>query len=202
MHRPKTFPRNRSFGDARDITLYWLALQLPPSAGILKYAKEITSITNQCVNSYKRLVPGYEAPVYISWGRMNRSALVRVPAFKPYKPSSCRVEYRAPDPATNPYLCFSVMLGAGLKGIEDRLILPEPIEEDIYSMSVERRQNLKIDILPDSLYAAILETEKSKLVNDIFGETFFSKYIRNKKAEWENYRIQVTDYERKRYLSL
>lgn len=171
-------------------------------AGILKYAKEITSVTNQWVNSYKRLVPGYEAPVYISWGRMNRSALIRVPAFKPYKPSSCRVEYRAPDPATNSYLCFSVMLGAGLKGLEDRFRLPEPIEEDIYSMSVEKRQSLKIDTLPDSLYAAILETEKSKLVKDIFGETFFSKYIRNKKAEWENYRIQVTDYEKERYLSL
>lgn len=170
------------------------------TAGLLKYAKEITSVTNQWVNSYKRLVPGYEAPVYISWGRQNRSALLRVPSFK--KATSCRVEYRAPDPATNPYLAFSVMLGAGLKGIEDKLPLVEPIEEDIYTLSKERKEKLNIEVLPDSLYAAILETEKSKLVKNLFGDKFFDKYIRNKKAEWENYRIHVTDYEIEKYLPL
>lgn len=169
-------------------------------AGLLKYAKEITSVTNQWVNSYKRIVPGYEAPVYISWGRQNRSALLRVPSFK--RPSSCRLEYRAPDPGTNPYLAFSVMLGAGLKGIEDELNPPEPIEEDIYTMSNERKKTLNIEVLPDSLYAAILETENSELVKELFGETFFNKYILNKKAEWESYRIQVTDYETDKYLSL
>ncbi len=169
-------------------------------AGLLKYSKEITSITNQWVNSYKRIVPGYEAPVYISWGRQNRSALLRVPSFK--KPSSCRVEYRAPDPGVNPYLAFTVMLGAGLKGIEDELMPPEPVEEDIFTMSVERKKSLNIEVIPDSLYAAILETEKSELVRELFGETFFEKYILNKKAEWENYRIQVTDYEIEKYLSL
>ena len=170
------------------------------SAGLLKYAKEITSITNQWVNSYKRLVPGYEAPVYVSWGRQNRSALVRVPSFK--NESSCRVEYRTPDPAANPYLAISVMLGAGLKGIEDKLNLGEPTEEDIYTMSEERKKKLKIEVLPDSLYTAIEETEKNKMVKDLFGEDFFIKYIRNKKAEWENYRTCVTDYEIEKYLSL
>jgi glutamine synthetase len=170
------------------------------TAGLLKYSKEITAVTNQWVNSYKRLVPGYEAPVYISWGRQNRSALLRVPSFK--KASSCRVEYRVPDPATNPYLSFSVMLGAGLKGIEDKLPLVKPIEEDIYTLSRERKEELKIEILPESLYAAIRETEKSKLVKDLFGDKFFNKYIRNKKTEWENYRIYVTDYEIEKYLSL
>ncbi|MCK4526402.1 glutamine synthetase [candidate division WOR-3 bacterium] len=171
-------------------------------AGVLKYSKEITSVTNQWVNSYKRLVPGYEAPVYISWGRQNRSALLRVPSFKPHNPSSCRFEYRAPDPGINPYLCFSVMLGAGLKGIEDKLLLTGPIEEDIYTMSEEKKKDLCIDILPDSLYAAIIETEGGELVKELFGEIFFRKYIQNKKTEWENYRIQVTDYEREKYISL
>ncbi|MEO0292649.1 MAG: glutamine synthetase family protein [candidate division WOR-3 bacterium] len=170
------------------------------TAGLLKYAKEITAVTNQWVNSYKRLVPGYEAPVYVSWGRQNRSALIRVPSFK--RPSSCRIEYRAPDPATNPYLSFAVMLGAGLRGIKEKILLPDPVEEDIYTLSWERREQLKIDVLPDSLYSAIQITEKSDLVKEIFGEIFFDKYIRNKKAEWENYRIQVTDYELEKYISL
>lgn len=170
------------------------------SAGLLKYAREITSITNQWVNSYKRLVPGYEAPVYVSWGRQNRSALLRVPSFK--SSTSCRVEYRSPDPATNPYLSLSAMLGAGLSGIKEKLKLEEPIEEDIYTMSPQRKEKLNIEILPDSLYTAITETEKSKLVKNLFGDEFFKKYIRNKKAEWENYSIHVTDYEIEKYLSL
>ena len=170
------------------------------AAGLLKYAKDITSITNQWVNSYKRLVPGYEAPVYVSWGRQNRSALLRVPSFK--SPTSCRVEYRTPDPATNPYLSISAMLGAGLSGIKDKLKLGDPIEEDIYTMSKERKEKLNIEILPDSLYTAVMETEKSKLVRTLFGDIFFNKYIKNKKAEWENYRIHVTDYEIEKYLSL
>ncbi len=171
-------------------------------AGMLKYAKEMTSVTNQWVNSYKRLVAGYEAPVYVSWGRQNRSALLRVPAFKEQRPSSCRVEYRAPDPATNPYLAFSVMLGAGLSGIRENILPPPPIEKDIYSMSAEQKDKLRIQVLPDSLYAAIIETEHSEFVRDIFKEQFFKKYIDNKKAEWEHYRIQVTDYEKKKYICL
>ena len=170
------------------------------AAGLLKYSTEITSITNQWVNSYKRLVPGYEAPVYVSWGRQNRSALLRVPSFK--GSTSCRVEYRTPDPATNPYLSLSAMLGAGLMGVKNKLKLEDPIEEDIYTMSEERKRKLNIEILPDSLYTAIKATEKSTMVKNLFGDEFFKKYIRNKKTEWENYSIQVTDYEIEKYLSL
>ncbi len=170
------------------------------AAGLLKYATEITSITNQWVNSYKRLVPGYEAPVYVSWGRQNRSALLRVPSFK--SSTSCRVEYRTPDPATNPYLSISAMLGAGLSGIKDKLELGKPTEEDIYTMSNDRKKKLNIEILPDSLYTAIIATEKSKMVKNLFGDEFFTKYIRNKKAEWEDYSIRVTDYEIEKYLPL
>ncbi|MEO0271120.1 MAG: type I glutamate--ammonia ligase [candidate division WOR-3 bacterium] len=171
-------------------------------AGLLKHAREITAVTNQWVNSYKRLVVGYEAPVYLSWGRKNRSALVRVPAFKPYKPKSCRIEYRAPDPACNPYLAFSVILRAGLKGVIEKYPLREPIEEDIYAMPEEVKRKYGIDSLPDSLYSAILEMEKSELVKSALGEEVFTKFIRNKKKEWEDYRIQVTDYELKNYLPL
>jgi len=171
-------------------------------SGLLRYAKEITSVTNQWVNSYKRLVAGYEAPVYISWGRKNRSALVRVPAFKIYNPSACRVEYRAPDPGTNPYLCFSVMLAAGLRGIQERIKPPPPIEKNIFQMDENRRKSQGIDCLPDSMNSAILEMEKSSLVRETFGEEFFRKYIANKKAEWEDYKIRVTDFEINKYLPM
>lgn len=169
-------------------------------AGLLIHSREITAVTNQWINSYKRLVVGYEAPVYISWGRKNRSALVRVPAFKPQRPKSCRAEYRAPDPACNPYLAFAVMLGAGLKGVKENYPLPDPIEEDIYAMPEEVKKTYGIDALPDSLYAAVIEMEKSELVREILGEELFIKYIRNKKSEWELYRIRVTDYEIEHYL--
>ena len=169
-------------------------------AGLLKHAREITAVTNQWVNSYKRLVVGYEAPVYIAWGRRNRSALVRIPAIKEGKTQSCRAEYRAPDPACNPYLCFSVMLAAGLEGVRRGYELPEPVEEDIYKMPEEVKREYGIDALPDSLYSAILEMERSELVREALGEELFEKYIRNKKAEWERYRIQVTDYEIRTYL--
>ncbi len=169
-------------------------------AGLLRHAKEITGITNQWVNSYKRLVPGYEAPAYISWGRRNRSALVRVPAFKPYHSESCRIEYRAPDPACNPYLCFAAMLLAGLEGIKKGYDLPDPVEIDIYELSQRERDERGIESLPDSLYAAVLEMEKSELCRRILGEELFPKYIANKRAEWERYRVQVTDYELREYL--
>lgn len=192
--------KNLFFGEGDDYHLSEMARNYV--AGILKYSKEITSVTNQWVNSYKRLVPGYEAPAYITWGRQNRSALLRVPSFKTRKKSSCRIEYRAPDPGTNPYLCMCVLLGAGYRGIEEGLIPPEPVERDIYSMSVSEKEKYSIELLPDSLYAAIIETEKGELVRDLFGDTFFTKYIDNKKEEWREYRIQVTSYELNRYLSL
>jgi len=169
-------------------------------AGLLAHAREITAVTNQWINSYKRLVVGYEAPVYICWGRKNRSALVRVPAFKKGRASSCRAEYRAPDPACNPYLAFSVMLAAGLAGIKNKYPLPEPVEEDIYRLPDEVKREYGIDALPDSLYSAIEVMEKSEVVREALGPELFAKYLANKREEWERYRIQVTDYEIREYL--
>ena len=123
-------------------------------AGILKHAPELTSVTNQWVNSYKRLVPGYEAPVYVSWARRNRSAMVRVPMYKPGKEGRNRIEFRSPDPACNPYLAFAVMLAAGMKGVEEGYKLADPIEEDIYELSAERREEMGITELPGSLIEA------------------------------------------------
>ncbi len=169
-------------------------------ACLLRHSREITAVTNQWVNSYKRLVVGYEAPVYICWGRKNRSALVRVPGFKEGKSSSCRAEYRAPDPACNPYLAFSVMLSAGLAGIEKKYPLPEPVEEDIYRLPDDVKREFGIDALPDSLYSATEVMEKSEVVRDALGPELFAKYLANKKEEWERYRVQVTDYEIREYL--
>ncbi|RLA90218.1 MAG: glutamine synthetase [Deltaproteobacteria bacterium] len=171
-------------------------------AGILKHAREITSICNQWVNSYKRLVPGYEAPVYIAWARRNRSTMVRVPMYKPGKEMATRIEYRAPDPACNPYLAFAVMLAAGLKGVENKYPLPEPVEEDVYHLSDAERDRLGIQSLPGNLFEAIDETAKSELVRDALGEHIFNKFIENKRIEWDNYRIHVTDYEVDRYLPI
>jgi len=171
-------------------------------AGILKHAPEFTSIICQWVNSYKRLVPGYEAPVYISWAMRNRSTLVRVPMYKPGKEKATRVELRCPDPACNPYLAFSVMLAAGLEGIEKEYEIPEPIEEDIFEMSAEERERRGIKSLPGDLYEAICLTEKSELVRKTLGDHIFEKFIENKKIEWEQYRTWVTNYEIERYLPI
>ena len=169
-------------------------------AGLLKYVREFTAITNQWVNSYKRLVVGYEAPVYISWARRNRSALVRIPMYKPGKEKATRVELRNPDPATNPYLCFAVMLAAGLRGVEEKLPLHDPVEEDIFEMSEDKRRRLGIKTLPASLYEAILLAERSDLVRETLGDDLFFKFIANKKTEWDEYRMQVTDVELAKYL--
>ncbi len=169
-------------------------------AGILRHAPEITAVTNQWVNSYKRLVPGYEAPVYVSWARRNRSAMVRVPMYKPGKEVATRIEFRSPDPACNPYLAFAAMLGAGMAGIENRYELPEPIEEDIFEMNPAERAVNGITDLPGNLYASILETEKSDLVREVFGDHIFNKFIENKKIEWDMYRTHVSAFEIERYL--
>jgi len=171
-------------------------------AGLLKYAPEITAINNQWINSYKRLVPGYEAPVYLSWAKRNRSDLIRVPEYRPGREKATRIEFRSPDPACNPYLCFSVMLAAGLKGIEDGLEPPEPVEENVYEMSVDERNKRGIRTLPASLSEAIQLTEKSKLVREALGEHVFNAFITNKKIEWDLYRTQVTGYEISRYLPI
>lgn len=171
-------------------------------AGLLKHAPEFTSVCNQWVNSYKRLVPGYEAPVYLSWALRNRSDLVRVPMYKPGKEKATRVEFRSPDPACNPYLAFSVMLAAGLEGVEKNYPLPEPIEENVYEMSEAERKKRKIDTLPGNLHDALLLTEKSDLVRRTLGDHVFNSFIENKKIEWDNYRKYVTDYELKKYLPI
>jgi glutamine synthetase len=169
-------------------------------AGILTYASEITAVCNQWVNSYKRLVPGYEAPVYLSWARRNRSDLIRVPEYKPGREQATRIEFRSPDPACNPYLAFSVMLAAGLDGIEKGLVPPEPIEENVYEMTEAERKERGIGTLPASLWEAIALTEKSELVRKALGDHVFDAFITNKKVEWDYYRTQVTDYEIQRYL--
>jgi glutamine synthetase len=171
-------------------------------AGLLKHAPEITAVTSQWVNSYKRLVPGYEAPVYLSWARRNRSDLVRVPEYRPGREKSTRIEFRSPDPACNPYLAFSVMLAAGLEGIEKEYEVPEPIEENVYEMTEEERQRRGIDTLPSSLLEAIQLTEKSELVRKALGDHVFNAFIENKKIEWDQYRTQVSEYELKRYLPI
>ena len=171
-------------------------------AGLLRHGPEITLVTNQWVNSYKRLVPGYEAPVYLSWARRNRADLIRVPEYKPGKEKATRIEYRSPDPACNPYLAFSVMLAAGLEGIEKGYEVPEPVEENVYEMSAEERARRGINTLPASLWEAIEVTEGSELVRRALGDHVFQAFIKNKKIEWDQYRTQVTDYELKRYLPI
>ncbi len=171
-------------------------------AGLLKHSPEICAVIAQWVNSYKRLVPGYEAPVYLSWAQKNRSDLIRVPMYKPGKEGATRIEYRAPDPACNPYLAFSCMLRAGLKGIEEKLTPPEPVEDNIYHMTDEERETRGINSLPGSLIEALQFTEKSKLVRETLGEHVFKEFIANKKIEWDNYRKFITDYEIKNYLPI
>jgi glutamine synthetase len=168
--------------------------------GLLRHAPEITSVTCQWVNSYKRLVPGYEAPVYLSWAQRNRSDLIRVPMYKPGKEEATRIEYRSPDPACNPYLAFSVMLAAGMAGIEQKIEPPEPVEENVYKMTEEERLKRRIGQLPGSLLEAIQITEKSQLVREALGEHVFKHFIANKKVEWDRYRIQITSYELEKYL--
>ena len=171
-------------------------------AGLLKHAPEITAVCNQWVNSYKRLVPGYEAPVYLSWARRNRSDLIRVPEYRPGREKATRIEFRSPDPACNPYLCFSVMLAAGLDGIEKKYKVPDPIEENVYEMTAEERAKRGISTLPGSLAEAVQLAEKSELVRKALGEHVFNSFIENKKKEWDDYRIQITEYELKRYLPI
>ena len=171
-------------------------------AGLMKHAREITLVTNQWVNSYKRLVPGYEAPVYISWAQRNRSDLIRIPVYKPGKELATRVEYRSPDPACNPYFAFSVMLAAGLEGIEKEYPLRDPVERNVYEMSEKERKRYRIESLPEDLYEAIKITEKSDLVRRALGDHVFHQFIANKKIEWERYRARVTDYELEQYFSI
>jgi glutamine synthetase len=166
-------------------------------AGLLKYIKELSGVLNQTVNSYKRLVPGYEAPTYISWANQNRSALIRIPSKRG---QSTRCELRNPDVACNPYLAFSVMLAAGLKGVEEKLEAPMPVEKNIYALSEEERQHYNIDQLPESLGHAIAVMSKSQLVRETLGNHIFENLLHVKRQEWDTYRLQVTKWEVDSYL--
>jgi glutamine synthetase len=169
-------------------------------AGLLHHAAEITAITNQTVNSYKRLVPGFEAPVHISWARNNRSGLIRVPIPKRGNPFATRIEYRSPDPACNPYLAFSVLLAAGLKGIEGGYELPVEADANLFEMSDADLAKLGIEQLPPSLSDALRRMERSDLVLDALGEHIFEWFLRNKRAEWRSYKTHVSAFEHDRYL--
>ena len=169
-------------------------------AGLMRHAREITAVTNQWVNSYKRLVPQYEAPTYVTWSTVNRADLIRVPDFKPGREESRRIEFRLPDPACNPYLAFSVMLAAGLKGIENRYEIPPAAQVNALHLSAAEREELGIEALPANLWEAIYITERSELVQEALGEQVFKSFIENKKIEWDNYHTRVADYETEHYL--
>ncbi len=171
-------------------------------SGILVHVREMCLITNQWVNSYKRLVPGYEAPCYISWGRRNRSSLIRVPMYQLGKENATRVELRHPDPACNPYLAFAAMLAAGYEGIKKGYPLPEPIEENIFEMDAKQLKRKRIDVLPGSLAEALDEFKKSHLMKEVLGEHIFNVLIANKTIEWDRFRLAVTDYEINNYLPI
>jgi glutamine synthetase len=164
-------------------------------AGVLKHAPEITLVTNQFVNSYKRLWGGGEAPSYVSWAHNNRSALIRIPLHKPEKAQSTRIEYRAMDSAANPYLAYALLLGAGLKGIENRYELPAETEDDVWSLTDLERKAMGIASLPQSLDHAIRKLESSELAAEVLGESVFSFVLANKRNEWAEYRAQVTTFE-------
>ena len=169
-------------------------------AGMLHYSREIIGVCAQWVNSFKRLVPGYEAPVYVTWACRNRSSMIRIPMYQVGKESATRIEFRAPDSACNPYLAFAVMLHAGLAGIEKEIPLPDSTERDVYEMSPDERACAGIEMLPGSLNEAIVAMERSELVRHALGDHIFEKFIENKRIEWDSYRSHVHEYELKRYL--
>ncbi|MEE1134758.1 MAG: type I glutamate--ammonia ligase [Methanobrevibacter sp.] len=167
--------------------------------GLLKHARAVTAITNPIVNSYKRLVPGYEAPVYMAYGLRNRSALIRVPAARG---KATRIEYRSPDPACNPYLAFTVMLEAGIDGIVNKIDPGDPVEDDIYSMSEEERERRGIEVLPTSLWEAYHSLEEDPLILNALGPHVSEKFLELKYQEWDEYRVQVFGYEQRKYLDI
>jgi glutamine synthetase len=169
-------------------------------AGQLRHAREITAVFAQWVNSYKRLVPGYEAPVYVAWSQRNRSALIRIPLYKPGSENATRAELRCPDPACNPYLTFACLLHAGLEGIEKGYELPDPMETNLYHLTPEQRREQGIVSLPETLGEAIDELSQSELARKALGPHIFDRYIELKRKEWDEYRVQLTDWEMKKYL--
>jgi glutamine synthetase len=169
-------------------------------AGQLAHVKGFSAVTAPTVNSYKRLVPGYEAPVYICWAKTNRSALIRIPRYSPGRESATRVELRCPDPSSNPYLAFAVMLKSGLDGVKKKMIPPKPVEEDVYEFDEYKRKEVGIDTLPGSLGEALVELENDKVVSEVLGAHTLPVYLKAKRLEWDSYRIQVTNWELETYL--
>ncbi len=171
-------------------------------AGLIKHAPEFTLITNQWINSYKRLVPGYEAPIYTTWAVRNRSDMIRIPAYKLGKEKATRIEIRSPDPACNPYLAFSALLAAGLEGIEKNYPIVDPVERNVYNLSEEERQELNIETLPGDLFEAIKAMESSEVMKKALGDHVFHSLLENKKLEWADYRTQLSDWEMKNYFPI
>lgn len=169
-------------------------------AGQLKHAKALAAIVAPTVNSYKRLVPGYEAPAYICWAQVNRSALIRIPRYSPGRESATRVELRCPDPSCNPYLAFAAMLAAGLDGIENGLTAPPPVNEDVYDFDEDDLRERSIGVLPGTLDEALRALAADPVICDALGEHVYEAFSRAKKAEWDEYRIRVTEWELERYL--
>jgi glutamine synthetase len=171
-------------------------------AGQMKHARGMTAIVAPTVNSYKRLVPGYEAPVYICWGQVNRSALIRIPRYSNGRDERTRLELRCPDPSCNPYLAYAAMLKAGLEGIQEKLMPPPPVEENVYDFSDEKLKEMSIDSLPGSLMEALGELERDDLLRETLGEQTYEAFVRAKKTEWDQYRTQVSQWEIDQYLTL
>jgi len=192
--------KNAFYSDDKKYHLSDYALQF--IAGQLGHIKGMNAIINPTVNSYKRLVVGYEAPVYISWGQTNRSALMRIPRVNPDKPQTTRCELRCPDPTCNPYLAYAVMLSAGLDGIENKLQAPEPIEESTYEMTPEEIVNRGIDTVSRDLYSALLAMKDDKMINDVLGKEMAKRYYEIKMSEWDDFRLHVSEWERERYLEV
>jgi glutamine synthetase len=171
-------------------------------AGQLRHARELSAVFAQWVNSYKRLVPGYEAPVYVAWSQRNRSALIRIPLYKPGSEQATRAEIRCPDPACNPYLTFAALLHAGLEGIEKGYELPDPMETNLYHLTAEQRRERGIVSLPETLGEAIDEMSQSELMRKALGPHIFDRYVEIKRREWDEYRVQLTQWEMDRYLAV
>ncbi len=171
-------------------------------AGQLRHAREISAVFAQWVNSYKRLVPGFEAPVYVAWSRRNRSALIRIPLYKPGAEQATRAEIRCPDPACNPYLTFATLLHAGLEGIEQGYDLPDPMETNLYHLTAEQRTERGITALPETLGEAITELSHSDLVRKALGPHIFDRYVELKRKEWDEYRVQLSQWEMDKYLAV
>ena len=190
--------QNAFFDAADGYTLSPLAKSF--MAGLLRHAAEITAITNQTVNSYKRLVPGFEAPIHISWARNNRSGLIRVPIAKKGNPTATRLEYRSPDPACNPYLAFSLILAAGMRGVAEGYELPDEADANLFEIDDAMLAKLGVTPLPQSLSDALRAMEGSELVREALGEHIFEWFLRNKRTEWREYKTHVSTFEIERYL--